>query len=84
MRREAPFSINAFERPGSSNGATMRPAPFEYHRAETLEHALRLLADFGDEGRVLAGGYGQGEGQREGEAGRRRGGGPHRYWSTKQ
>jgi carbon-monoxide dehydrogenase medium subunit len=34
----------------------MRPAPFEYHRAETLEHALRLLADFGDEGRVLAGG----------------------------
>jgi CO/xanthine dehydrogenase FAD-binding subunit len=34
----------------------MRPAAFEYHRAETLEHALTMLAEFGDEGRPLAGG----------------------------
>lgn len=34
----------------------MRPAPFEYHRAETIEHALELLAAFGEEGRPIAGG----------------------------
>lgn len=34
----------------------MRPAPFEYHRAETIEHALELLAAFGDEARPIAGG----------------------------
>ena len=34
----------------------MRPSPFEYHRAETLGHALELLARFGDDGRPIAGG----------------------------
>jgi carbon-monoxide dehydrogenase medium subunit len=34
----------------------MRPASFEYHRAESLEHALELLAEFGDEIRPVAGG----------------------------
>lgn len=34
----------------------MRPASFEYHRATSLDHALQLLAEFGDEGRLIAGG----------------------------
>ena len=34
----------------------MRPARFEYHRASSLEHALELLARFGEDGRPLAGG----------------------------
>lgn len=34
----------------------MRPAPFEYHRAESIDHALELLAAFGDEARPIAGG----------------------------
>lgn len=34
----------------------MRPTPFQYHRAESLDHALALLAEFGEEGRPLGGG----------------------------
>ncbi|MGH3194008.1 MAG: FAD binding domain-containing protein [Streptosporangiaceae bacterium] len=34
----------------------MKAAPFEYHAPETLEEALALLAEFGDEAKVLAGG----------------------------
>lgn len=34
----------------------MKPAPFAYARVETAEHAVRLLAEHGDEARVLAGG----------------------------
>jgi CO/xanthine dehydrogenase FAD-binding subunit len=34
----------------------MRPSTFEYHRAESLEHALSLLAAHGEDGRPLAGG----------------------------
>lgn len=34
----------------------MRPASFEYHRATSLEHALELLAQFGEDGRPIAGG----------------------------
>lgn len=34
----------------------MRPAPFGYHKAKDLPHALALLAEFGDEGRPIAGG----------------------------
>lgn len=34
----------------------MKPAPFAYRRAETLDHALDLLAEHGDEGKVVAGG----------------------------
>jgi aerobic carbon-monoxide dehydrogenase medium subunit len=32
------------------------PAPFEYERAESTEHALELLGRFGDEAKLLAGG----------------------------
>jgi aerobic carbon-monoxide dehydrogenase medium subunit len=34
----------------------MKPAPFTYHRPETLDEALGLLAEHGDEAKVLAGG----------------------------
>ena len=34
----------------------MKPAPFRYERPETIEHAIALLAEHGDEAKVLAGG----------------------------
>jgi aerobic carbon-monoxide dehydrogenase medium subunit len=34
----------------------MKPAPFDYHRPETATEAVRLLAELGDEAKVLAGG----------------------------
>jgi len=34
----------------------MRPAAFEYHRAASIEEALSLLAEFGEDGRPIAGG----------------------------
>lgn len=34
----------------------MKPPPFEYRRPETIEEALTLLAQHGDEAKVLAGG----------------------------
>ncbi len=34
----------------------MKAAPFKYIRAESLEHSLEILAAYGDEARVLAGG----------------------------
>ena len=34
----------------------MKPAPFEYHAPTTLEEAGQLLADLGDEAKILAGG----------------------------
>ncbi len=33
------------------------PAPFEYERATSVEHALELLRDWGPEARILAGGH---------------------------
>lgn len=34
----------------------MKPAPFEYHAPDSLEAALELKAEYGDEAKVLAGG----------------------------
>jgi carbon-monoxide dehydrogenase medium subunit len=34
----------------------MKPAPFDYHAPETVPDVLALLAEFGDEARVIAGG----------------------------
>ena len=34
----------------------MKPAPFEYHAPRSLEEATALLAELGDEAKVLAGG----------------------------
>lgn len=35
----------------------MYPAPFEYHRAATVDDALALLEQYGDEAKLLAGGH---------------------------
>ena len=35
----------------------MTPGVFEYHRPNTVEEVLELLVQFGDDGRVLAGGH---------------------------
>ena len=35
----------------------MYPAPFEYHRAATVDEALALLSQYGDEGKLIAGGH---------------------------
>jgi hypothetical protein len=34
----------------------VKPASFEYHRPESAEHAVRLLAALGDDAKLLAGG----------------------------
>ena len=34
----------------------MKPAPFAYHRADSVEQAVALLAQLGDEAKILAGG----------------------------
>src|SRR5262249_61853279 len=34
----------------------MKPAPFEYHAPRSVEETLALLAEYGDEAKVLAGG----------------------------
>jgi carbon-monoxide dehydrogenase medium subunit len=34
----------------------VKPPPFAYHRPETVEQAARLLADLGDDAKVIAGG----------------------------
>jgi aerobic carbon-monoxide dehydrogenase medium subunit len=38
-------------------GGKMIPAPFEYHRPESIAAAVNLLASLGDDARVLAGGH---------------------------
>ena len=35
----------------------MYPAPFEYHRPETADEAIQLLARYGDDAQLLAGGH---------------------------
>jgi carbon-monoxide dehydrogenase medium subunit len=35
----------------------MYPASFEYHRASSVQDAVAMLAEYGDEGKVLAGGH---------------------------
>ncbi|MEC8369935.1 MAG: FAD binding domain-containing protein, partial [Pseudomonadota bacterium] len=34
----------------------MKPAPFEYCRPDTLDEALELLTEFGDDALVMSGG----------------------------
>jgi carbon-monoxide dehydrogenase medium subunit len=34
----------------------MKPPPFDYLRAESVDHAIELLADHGEDGKVVAGG----------------------------
>ena len=35
----------------------MKPAPFDYIRADSADEAVALLAEYGDEARPLAGGH---------------------------
>jgi aerobic carbon-monoxide dehydrogenase medium subunit len=35
----------------------MIPAPFAYRRAESAEHAIELLSEFGEDAKLLAGGH---------------------------
>jgi aerobic carbon-monoxide dehydrogenase medium subunit len=42
--------------PHRQKGSAMLPSSFEYHRADTLEEAMALLAQYGDDAKVLAGG----------------------------
>ena len=41
---------------GQALVATMKPRPFDYARPDTIDEALTLLSEHGDEARVLAGG----------------------------
>ena len=34
----------------------MKPASFEYHRADSVDHATRMLAEFGEDAKILGGG----------------------------
>lgn len=34
----------------------MKPAKFDYHRAQNLQHACELLSEYGDDAKILAGG----------------------------
>ena len=34
----------------------MKPAKFDYHRAENIQHACTLLTEYGDDAKILAGG----------------------------
>ncbi|HUF97235.1 MAG TPA: xanthine dehydrogenase family protein subunit M [Ilumatobacter sp.] len=41
------------DRPG---GGVIKPAPFEYHAPTTVDEAISLLAELGDDAKILAGG----------------------------
>src|SRR2546423_8426779 len=40
----------------ASQGSRVKPAPFAYHRAHSVDEAVALLAELGDEAKILAGG----------------------------
>ena len=41
---------------GATHAQPMKPRPFDYVRADTVDEAIALLAEYGDDARVLAGG----------------------------
>src|SRR6202000_3160958 len=41
---------------GAKRRRAMKPRPFDYARPDTIDEAIALLADHGDEARILAGG----------------------------
>ena len=56
---QAARAANAGVNTAASRGGecTMYPAPFEYHRAATVDEALALLSQYGDDGKLIAGGH---------------------------
>ena len=56
-RRGGGVAGNAAAHPRHIGGRqTMKPRPFDYVRPDTVEEALALLAEYGDDARILAGG----------------------------
>src|SRR6202030_4647000 len=56
-RRRRDAAGNAAAHPRLASGRqTMKPRPFDYVRPDTVEEALALLAEYGDDARILAGG----------------------------
>src|SRR6516162_5504220 len=51
--RARPDGLSARTRVGRT---AVKPAPFSYHRADSVEQAVALLAGLGDEAKILAGG----------------------------
>src|SRR5882724_1175349 len=60
LRRGSPHTFAAASRPGAAfrlpAPSAMKPAPFKYIAATSLEHALSLKAEHGDDAKFLAGG----------------------------
>src|SRR5882672_7771553 len=60
LRRGSPHTFAAASRPGAAfrlpAPSAMKPAPFRYIAATSLEHALSLKAEHGDDAKFLAGG----------------------------
>src|SRR5260370_8818360 len=61
--RGPPHTFAAASRPRGAelrfdplHASAMKPAPFKYIAASSLEHALSLKAEYGDEAKFLAGG----------------------------
>src|SRR6185369_3536310 len=55
-----PFGSRSWQQDSASGFTgreTMIPAAFDYHRPASLDDALKLLAQHGDEARVVAGGH---------------------------
>jgi len=55
-RRPPPFRGRKELRPILRSGAVMKPRPFDYIGPDTAEEAVALLAEYGEDARVLAGG----------------------------
>ena len=55
-RRAASGDAAAHPRHDDPRGREMKPRPFDYARPDTVSEALALLAEYGDEARILAGG----------------------------
>ena len=49
--RARPDGLSARTRVGRT---AVKPAPFSYHRADSVEQAVALLAQLGDEAKILA------------------------------
>src|SRR5262249_60246714 len=46
----------SIDRGAGGGGPAMKPPPFEYYRATTVEEAIALLSQYGPDAKILAGG----------------------------